>query len=144
MAKKKIWMSISVVLIALYSFFFFRFYLPGFERYFIRELEERIGRDDKEIPIKELTNFKWDEVCVTDSYGSFDMQNYSNFKKVNSQPDTMDDSQWYLMLVYNKNQSIYYISIPRRIMSIKDNINGCFKEEAYFNEENQVFTIKTK
>ena len=78
------------------------------ERYFYHELKHELKQGHKIIPLKKLTNFKWEKVIFCWPYGlrtdiksiTFEQKNYQLDKKV----DLESDGAWALIFI-NQNQN---------------------------------------
>ncbi len=112
--KKILLIFISVVLLGLVGLFSSPYLLKTSEqRHFEKSLSKALSEGKKEIPLKELTNFEWDSLCVSAPYGEIPEKQYSNYKIKGFIPSKSSaDESWFMIFRDEKNKIAYVIRSP--------------------------------
>ena len=91
------------------------FSMSAEERFFYKELKSKLNKGEREIFIKDLTNFDWDQVCFFGPYGvPFDIPWHSN------------EGVWTTIFITSKTE--YAFKISRKLVDIvgKNDSYGCY------------------
>ena len=89
------------------------------ERFFYQKLEEFKKSGGKEILIKELTNFEWDNVCYVWPYGGLD-EEFRSVKLDREIPEDDNDGKFGIVFIKKENGVVFRVS--RKDFTVEEKI----------------------
>ena len=86
------------------------FFWSAEEKYFYQKIEEFKKSGKKEIMIKNLTNFEWENVCSSWAYSGISDPNFRNLEFDKKLPDDDDEGKYTLIFVSNGVGRVFVIN----------------------------------
>ncbi|MFA5880255.1 MAG: hypothetical protein WC860_08845 [Candidatus Margulisiibacteriota bacterium] len=144
-----IFVFIIIWLIGLKIYYFFQ--QTSQERFFYKELKIHLKKGEKEIILKNLTNFQWKQAYLLNVYTVFPMENEKlslpknipKYKSIEKLPLLKNEGQWALAFIIDKNRVVHFIrGNSYSILGINNNYFYTEKSKIFVKNKKELILIK--